>query len=149
FETGIADIRSDTAALLYTKEVTVFIEAPAWLRTLLDRLPLPTTQTDAEGKFELAGAPTGIITVLADKPGKFGVVKGGIVTAHRKEQSVGTLTLTAGRTLSGHVVAGKQPVAGARVYVGAAIEMQGQHLAIGQPASKTDADGRFALSGLA
>jgi acyl-CoA synthetase (AMP-forming)/AMP-acid ligase II len=148
-ETGIADIRPDTAALLITKELSTIIEAPAWARQLLEKLPLPTAVTDAEGAFKLTGAPTGIITVLADKPGRFGVVKGGIATAHRKEQSVGTLTLTSGRTLSGRVVAGKQPVANARVYVGAAIELQGQHIAIGQPAGRTDNDGRFALSGMA
>jgi len=149
FETGIADIRPDSVALVYTKELNARIELPAWARQLLERLPLPTTPTDQNGDFKLVGAPTGIITVIADLPGKFGVVKGGIPTARRKEQSVGTLTLTSGRTLSGRVVAGKQPVAGARVCLGAAIEIEGQHLAIGQPAGTTDNDGRFALGGMA
>ena len=149
FETGIADIRPDSVALIYTKELNARIELPRWARQLFERLPLPTTPTDHNGEFKLVGAPTGIITVIADLPGKFGVVKGGIPTARRKEQSVGTLTLTSGRTLAGRVVAGKQPVAGARVCVGAAIEIEGQHIAIGQPAGATDGDGRFALGGMA
>ena len=147
-EAGLQDIRADSVGLFLVSEMKMVFELPAWARALVDRLPIPTTLSGSDGRFTLAGAPTGVITVLCDKPGKLGLVKAGIPTARKKEHAVGTLSLSCGRTISGRVVAGKTPVAGARVYAGAAIEVEQQHVAIGQPAGRTDADGRFALSGV-
>lgn len=146
-EAGLQDIRSDSVGLLLAAEAKMVIELPAWARALLDRLPIPATTTREDGGFTLVGAPTGIITLLADKAGRLGVVRGGLTTGRKKEMNVAPLTLTSGRTLTGRVVAGKAPVVGARVYAGAAIEVEKEHVAIGQPAGRTDADGRFTLSG--
>jgi acyl-CoA synthetase (AMP-forming)/AMP-acid ligase II len=147
-EAGLQDIRPDSVGLFLVSEMKTVFELPAWAHSLFDRLPIPTTLSGSDGKFTLAGAPTGVITVLCDKPGRLGLVKPGIPTARKKEHAVGNLALSSGRTISGRVVAGKTPVAGARVYAGAAIEIDKEHVAIGQPAGRTDADGRFALSGV-
>lgn len=154
-QVGVQDIRSDSAALVAVDPVRTVMAMPAPLRFLFDRLPLPTTRTEADGTFRVAGIPAGLVTVLADHPGQLGLVRGPIPTGRRAEQDIGTLRLPEGRTVSGRVVAGEQPLTGARLYVGATLPIgqifgvgEDGMLAIGQPTAPTAADGTFSLGGL-
>jgi hypothetical protein len=158
-EVGLQDVRSDSAALVAVTAapgrvdelMNMVVEMPSWLRAGFERIPLPTTETDADGRFRLPGVPAGVVTLLADRKGLLGVVKAGLPTGRRAETSAGTIRLSSGRTVTGRVLAGEAPLASARVLVGTALALpieEAATFAIGQPAGTTDADGRFALSGL-
>ncbi len=153
-QVGVQDIRSDCAALIAVDPIRTVMAMPPPLRFLVDRLPLPTTTTRADGTFRVAGVPAGIVTLLADHPGHLGLVRAGLPTGRRAEQDVGTLRLSYGRTISGVVSTGDVPLAGARLLIGAnlpvaeLIGMGSGSCAIGQPTAPTDATGHFELRGL-
>ena len=156
FDVGIPDVRRDSAAILAVTEaemkLRMVLDLPPLFQQILDRLPLPTTQTATDGTFSLPGVPAGIVTLLADAPRHLGVVKAGLPTGKRPEQKLQTIVLSSGRTVSGRAVIGKEPLAHAEIYVGTALPLpipdETARVALAQPAGTTDGDGRFSLDGL-
>jgi len=152
-QVGIQDIRTDCAALISVEGIKASVEMPPAMRLLFDRVPLPTTTTEGDGTFRLPGVPAGIVTLLVDKSGFLGTVRVGLPTGREAEHSIGTQRLGRGRSAGGVVMAGKEPLVGAKVRVGAVIPLPfgggDENLAaLGQPAGATDSAGRFALTGL-
>ncbi len=152
-QVGIQDIRTNSAALIDAAGLRMAVEMPGWLRSAFERLPIPTTATLADGTFQLPGVPAGLVTVIADHEGFVGLVRAGVPTGRREQLDVGTLRLSRGRHITGQVLAGEAPVAGAHLFVGALISLemlignQGM-VALGQPTGATDASGHFALDGV-
>lgn len=160
-QAGVTDIRSDAALLLSYEIVRTKFEMPPALRFVFDRLPIPTGRTQSDGTFRVAGVPAGLVTVMADHPGHLGVARA-VPTGRRKEAGVGTLGLGAGRSVTGTVLAGETPLAGARLYVGSTIPIgellgamipgaespEGVAVAVGQRCEATDGAGRFTIAGL-
>jgi hypothetical protein len=123
------------------------LELPEWVSALVDRLPVPTTHSDAEGAFRLAGVALGTAVGGVDKPGLVGVALGPVEVTGG-EHDVGTLVLKHGRTIRGVVEDSYgEPQPGIEVLAGA--EIVPGIAAILQPCGKTDAEGRFQLEGVA
>jgi len=125
------------------------VEPPGWVRAALDRLPVPTTLSRADGTFRLEGVALARIVGGVDKPGYVGVPIGPVEMGADAgaERDLGDLILTRGRTLRGVVEdATGDPVVGAEVYAGA--EVAPGTAAILQPCGATDGEGRFELVGV-
>ena len=125
------------------------VPTPAQAR-LLDRLPIPQTRTDVEGRFEIAGVPVGLATLLVDDGEHLPTAQGPIPTGVAGgERDVGRIILQDGRTLRGQVVdAQGEPVAGARVMAGSDIVGIPVQATVVRPPRITDDEGRFELRGL-
>lgn len=145
------DFRSDSLIAIGLTamggEGHLILEPPGWIRGMLDRLPVPTTQSAADGTFRLEGVPLARVVGGIDKRGYVGVPLGPIDMA-QGDQNLGDLVLTRGRTLKGVVedtygesVADVEVFAGAELFPGVA--------AVLQPCGRTDAEGRFELTGVA
>lgn len=163
---GITDIRSDSALLLSVQEtITTRFAMPGPMKFAFDHLPIPTGATDSDGAFRIAGVPAGLVTVMADKPGFMGNARAH-KTGKSAESNMSTLGLQRGLTISGQLLTGTQPLAGANVMLGARLPL-GQLLgaftafaandaggvdavcaAIGHPTDPTDSSGGFRISGL-
>jgi len=151
FQFGAADVHEDGGVLFEDPrkggEWGVF-RFPPIVRKVLERVPIPATETAEDGTFILAGVPLGIVSVLVDEPGFVTLVHGPVPTgAGGGERSIGTLTIDEGDELAGVaktandiVVAGAEIMFGAKTQVGEA--------ALLRPGGVTDADGRFHLLGL-
>ncbi|MBX3160236.1 MAG: sigma-70 family RNA polymerase sigma factor [Deltaproteobacteria bacterium] len=112
----------------------------------------PRPFASADGKFELpAVAGTHMITVSG--PGFVEKRVSDVVVAEGKPTDLGTITVTAGRSLSGRVLdENGVPVAKAKVAAGALLTGGGKELyipneSIGAKDTETDADGRFSFAG--
>lgn len=145
------DFRSDSliAVSLTTMggEGHMIIELPGWVRAALERFPLPTTQSAADGAFRLEGVPLAQVVGGIDKRGHVGVPLGPLDLSGG-DKDLGDVVLSRGRTIRGVVedtfgeaVPGVEVYAGAEIFPGVA--------AILQPCGETDAEGRFALAGVA
>ncbi len=122
------------------------IELPGWIRQLVDRFPVPTTHSGADGRFRLEGVPLAPVVGGIDMPGYVGVASGPHDMS-AGQLDLGDTALVRGRTVRGVVEDGfGEPVAGAEVYAGA--ELFPGIAAILQSCGATDADGRFELSGV-
>jgi carboxypeptidase family protein len=122
------------------------LELPSWVDALVDRLPIPTTTSAADGTFRLVGVALGEIVGGVDKPGLVGVPLGPVTVTG--EHDLGALVLKNGRTIRGVVEDSfGEPQAGVEVLAGA--EIVPGIVAILQPCGKTDAEGRFELGGVA
>ncbi len=153
FQFGAADFDAAGAIAgrdFRSKEFMV-IGVPAWARGLFERLPIPATKTDADGKFTLAGVPQGQSTVVVDFPGLLALSKGPLPTGKAGNvKDLGTLVLEAGETLNGKVVTGDgKPVANAQILVGNSLTggMMGAPTFM-KPYGTTDANGAFVAGGL-
>jgi hypothetical protein len=127
--------------------VRFLFEVPDWLGLVEERLPLVTTRSDARGAFEFDSAPAARVTLLVDRPGRMAVAAKTLVLAPGAESDVGELELGAGRTLTGRVLdAAGQPVAGAEVRGGRVEDARVP--AVFAAATRTDAEGRYRLTGI-
>ncbi len=127
-------------------EPTVVVP-PRWLARLLDRLPVPTARTAADGSFRLEGVARARCAGAIDRPGLVGAALKGLDLTDG-EEDVGDVVLARGRSVRGFVEdPDGEPIAGAEVLAGA--ELVPGFFAILQPCGPSDADGRFALAGVA
>lgn len=143
---GVQHLQRSSVVMVWNQRRAAVLPLPAWAQDLLDRLPLPTTHTAADGTFVLAGAPPGLITTLIDHPAFVGTLVGPTPSGRSGERDLGILPLDPGRTLHGRVIdAEGEPVAGAQVAAGPVLAIHGVVIA---RATTTDADGRFAIARL-
>ncbi len=123
------------------------IDLPGWVRALIERFPVPTTQSGADGSFRLAGVALAEVIGGVDLSGYVGVPFGPLDMTSGAHD-LGTLVLRRGRTVRGVVEdPSGEPVVGAEVHAGA--ELVPGIVAFLQPCAPTDEDGRFELTGVA
>jgi hypothetical protein len=120
---------------------------PPWVRTVFDKLPIPTTHTDSAGAFVVRGVAPGTNAVLVNYPDHVALVKKGVRVKAGKEKKVGKLSLAEGEIAQGKVVdTADNPIAGVEVMIAT------RHPAIpvhfGSFTKPTDEKGQFELSGL-
>ncbi len=123
------------------------LELPGWIRALLDRLPVPTTLSAADGSFRLAGVALTQVVGSIDLREYVGLAFGPLDMAGGT-QDLGAVVLKHGRTVRGVVEdSSGDPVVGAEVHAGA--ELVPGIVAILRPCGPTDEEGRFELGGVA
>ena len=107
-------------------------------------------QTDAQGKFRLAGLPAGGLHLQALSKSDLAARKDG-VRVRKGEEAEADLKLRPGTAVSGTVIeeGTRHPVAGARVSAYAAAGFARFARRRAERATRTDARGRFRLAGLA
>ncbi len=69
---GLAAIRQGGTVLSSDRGGFV-LEVPTWLDAWIDLLPIPSTQTDGQGRFELNGVGTSVASLFVDHP-RHGVI---------------------------------------------------------------------------
>ena len=145
-QTGALDVREGIVLTGEDEKGGVGFELPPSAFVLLDRLPIPTTTTLADGSFRLEGVPLGMVSGGADLAGHV-AAKIGPINMTATEIDVGELELLFGRTVTGSVknLAG-EPVAGVSVSAGALHPLF--EVAIMQPAGVTDELGQFSVQGI-
>lgn len=148
---SVHEFRSDS--LIAVNRITMggegqeIIDLPDWVRRLVDRLPVPTTWSDSDGRFRLAGVPLTEIIGAVDKRGHVGLPLGPFEMSG-PEIDVGEQVLARGRRVRGVVEDPfGEPASGVEVFAGA--EVAPGVAAILQPCGTTDDEGRFELSGVA
>lgn len=145
------EFRSDSlisiGAIPLGGEKPTIIELPDWIRASIDRFPVPTTYSSADGGFRLEGVALAQVVGGIDKRGYVGVPLGPLDVSGG-EHDLGEVVLAHGRTIRGVVEDGYgEPANGVEVYAGA--ELFPGIVAILQPCGPTDDEGRFELSGVA
>lgn len=147
-QSGVADFRMGGGVLVDEDEIQLTVVPPPSLARLEQLLPFPTTVTDSEGRFELPGVRPGLVSVVLDDNVHLTVVEGPTPTGEAGGTlDLGDLTMPDGLTQRGRVVdADDEPVAGAEVMVGNQLIFG--PVAILRPPVRTDAEGRFAVTGL-
>ncbi|MEZ6017103.1 MAG: carboxypeptidase regulatory-like domain-containing protein [Planctomycetota bacterium] len=146
-EVGVLDLREDSVIAGGERGQPKAFSIPTLIGAQISKLPIPTTYSGTDGSFRLEGVPLKRVVGGADHPGHVAALipgfemKGG-------EHDLGELELVYGRTLTGRVVdSAGQPIEGAEVVAGAMLALA--PAGIMQPASTTDADGRFSVRGVA
>ncbi len=144
-----AEYREGGAILIHEEnlERPILIDPPGSIDRLTSRLPLPTTQTDADGRFSLQ-VPPGMVTMIADDGRHAANSAGPFPTgAAGGERDVGAITIYDGTTFNGRVVdrdgAG---VVDAEVYVGNTFSLA--PVSIMRPPTRTDENGNFQMEGM-
>ena len=123
------------------------IELPDWVRRAIDRFPVPTTQSAADGTFRLEGVALAKVIGGVDKRGYVGAPLGPLDLTGGTHD-VGDVVLARGRTVRGVVEdSSGDPVVGAEVFAGA--ELFPGVAAILQPCGLSDDEGKFTLTGVA
>src|SRR5690606_22522398 len=124
----------------------VVIRMPGWAKRLWRELPVPTTTTDAEGRFKLEGLDPGMNVVAAIHPGLCPAVQKNVKLDPGETRDIGQLVLREGEIAAGRVVdAAGKPVAGAQVLVGNRLHMP--PIAFARETT-SDARGQFECKGL-
>jgi protocatechuate 3,4-dioxygenase beta subunit len=146
-ELGLVDLRADSLlAWAPSADGLSAIELPRLVVEQLERLPISTTTTAADGSFRLAGVPLARVSGGVDHPGHVAA----IIPAFDMpagERDLGELELTFGRTLVGRVVdAAHDPVAGVEVQAGVLQSLA--PFGVLHPAGVTDSAGKFSLRGV-
>lgn len=114
---------------------------PRWLARLIDRLPVPTTTSGADGTFRFPAVPIGSLSVVVDRAGYVAACKGPFPSG-TTGRDVGSIEMTRGRTVTGNVVdAAGRPVPDAEVVLGVMPEVGG--IVVARRCGRTDANGRF------
>lgn len=147
----IVDFRTDGGVLFDTGDPdlgTYTFTVPSSLASLERLLPIPTTYTDADGKWELIGHPSGMPMLLYDEGHHVGRSQklaptgppGSVV-------EVGEVPLDEGVVLSGRVVDERgDPVPDAEVMAGNVLTIA--PVAILHAPVRSDAEGYFRIDGL-
>lgn len=142
-ELGLPEFRPESVLFVFERRPIV-VDLPGWMRAYADRLPIPTTWTDAEGRFALDTVPAGEVSVFVDHPGRVPASEWLGVLEPGAERDL-TIRLEDGDTAGGRVVdADGEPVQGAEVMV-AGVPVPAL---VAHPAGRTDGQGRFSISGL-
>ncbi|HEX6813429.1 MAG TPA: hypothetical protein VF384_17555 [Planctomycetota bacterium] len=118
------------------------VEMPAWVRSAFEHLPIPSTRSDTEGRFRLAGVVPGSNLLATTAAEHLSDVKPSVVVRAGQVKDVGNVKLKHGEELTGRVLdsAGK-PVADAEVLAGSTLAQVPFDFA--RRLASTDADGRF------
>lgn len=133
------------AILVPERGGNVVLRMPPWVSRLVDRLPVATTRTAADGVFELRGVQPGRNVLVVTAPGRLPAAKAGLKLAAGERREVGEVRLREGEEVSGRVVDHDgRPVAGAEVLLGQAGLAP---VVFASPAGPTDAQGRFVARG--
>ena len=99
-----AALDSKTPVLVQqNKYVSVLVEAPIRTQELIESLPFTTTTTAADGTFELAAAPLGELSLLADHADHSSALVR-VNSSSPGGGSVGDITLESGLSLTGRLV---------------------------------------------
>lgn len=104
FISGVQDYRKGCSFLIRDSSRNFVFNMPAAFASLAERLPFPTTYTDAEGKFRLEGVPLGLHTVIVDREEFISSREGPVGTGDGGEHDVGAIVLHDGVALKGKVV---------------------------------------------
>lgn len=148
FQFGIEDIRRGCGVMVEVLDAPKAFEIPPVVWEYEKLVPIPTTYSGADGTFRLPGVPLGMVTVVADHPGKKAVTKTQ-ASGKGRERAIGDLYLGDGFVVRGQVVDGAEnPVAGIDVLVGIRNPAVPVPAALLQPAGRTDGKGFFELAGL-
>lgn len=138
---GLEHLRDDSFVMIHDRGILDATPIPAWARQILDRLPIPTTRTSADGTFRLTGVPTGMVTAIVDHDRYIAAVKGPMPSGKGGARDVGDILLGDGVTAVGQVVdADGEPVGGVPVLVATIPELDVVAFA---RTTTTDAEGRF------
>ena len=122
------------------------IELPGWVRAAVERFPLPTTMSKADGTFRLEGVALAQVIAGIDKAGLVGW-NAGPLDLTGGAHDVGDVVLKRGRTVTGVVEdSSGDPVVGVEVFAGA--ELVPGIAAVLQPAGVSDEEGEFRLEGV-
>ena len=144
----LANLRAESALALIDDDEAAVIELEPWIRDAIDCLPLPTTHTDAEGRFALRASLDPEAIVIADHPGLAAAVVGPLTPASGASRvALGDVVLDVGTPLEARVLdAAGEPIDDAEVLLGrVAVE---DILGVLQPAERAGR-GRYTLDGLA
>ncbi|MHC4844781.1 MAG: carboxypeptidase regulatory-like domain-containing protein [Planctomycetota bacterium] len=148
----IADFREGCGVLISKEETDldrdIVFRPPANLAVLERRIPVPTTYTDAEGRFELPGVHPGLVSLVVDEPAHQSRVMTGVATgAGGERRDVGKVYIQNGVKLSvtvedkdGEPVLDSLAMAGNAMGVAPAAIMR-------EPVSRAE-DGTFLFEGL-
>lgn len=146
----LLSVRADSSLLLEERDGGDVVALPTWLRDVLERLPMPTAQTDGNGRYTLP-APIGTpFFAAADDAGRRHAISEPQVlpAAGGGPRELPALVLERDPILVGRVESAEgAPAAGVEVLVGAGRAQF--DVRVLQPAGTTDAEGRFAIGGLA
>lgn len=124
----------------------LLIELPGWVRSAIERFPIPTTHSAADGTFRLEGVPLTNVLVGVDRRGLVGASAGPIDMSGGLHD-LGDVVLKRGRTVTGVVEDDSgEPVPGVEVFAGA--ELVPGIAAMLQPAGLSDENGEFRLEGV-
>lgn len=120
---------------------------PLAMSKLVSLLPVPTTSSGEDGRFELPGVTPGLVTLAVDEADHLVSMQGGVATgAAGGERDVGDVMLGAGLTVKGRVLDGAgKGVAGATVLMGNPLGVIPGAVLRGPYV--TDAEGGFAARG--
>jgi hypothetical protein len=118
------------------------LEMPAWVKGAFENLPIPSTHSDADGRFRLVGVVPGSNMVATTNVGFLSDVKPSIQVRAGQVKDVGRIKLKRGEELTGQVLdAAGKPVVDAEVLAGSTLSMGPFDLA--QKVGKSDAEGHF------
>ncbi len=121
---------------------------PPWVKTAFDSLPIPSTHTDADGRFRLVGVVAGNNMLATTANGFLSDVKPSVQVRAGQEKDVGKIRMRHGEELSGRVLDTQgKPIAEAEVLAGSTLNIAPVDLA--QKVGKSDAEGRFSAQGFA
>lgn len=146
---GVQEIRPGCGVLVTIEEPPLFIEIPPIVWTFERLLPIPRTETDADGNYVLPGVPLGLLSVVADKQNLAAGMRGPFPSGKGPERKVPDIYLLDDNRVEGLILdTNGAPIAGAEVKAGVPLTSIPAPVCLLQPAGKSDADGRFSLRGL-
>ncbi len=134
-------------ALFFSEgDKTFVVEMPKWVAQRLEHLPIPTTLSDAGGKFRLVGIDPGANLFAITSRGHLPHVNPALRLKPGQKRDLGTIRLKDGEAATGRVVDGHgAPVVGAEVMI--ALKSVGVPFHFATKADPTDAQGHFSLAG--
>ena len=125
----------------------VFLERPTWAAVLEAQMPLPTTQSGADGTFVLPHVGFGRLTLSLDHPDFVAASRTAEPEAGVTEHDFGELPLSHGATVRYQLRAGDTPPIGARVHAGAAERLGAMgSAAFGRDLGLVPSEGELALA---
>lgn len=137
-------------ALLSREPQTPFqvLLMPPWVKRVFEHLPIPSTRSDATGRFRLAGLVAGSNMIATTKEGMLSDVKASVMLKAGQTKDLGRIRLKRGEELVGRVLdsLGK-PVPGAEFVAGSTLAVAPIDLA--SRIGVTDAEGRVRRNGFA
>ncbi len=122
----------------------------ASMSRLLDRLPIPQTTTDEDGRFAVSGVQPGLATLVLDDSRHLTMADGPFPTgAPGGTRDIGTLSMADALSVAGRVVDDDdEPIVDATVMLGTNVPGLPITATILQPSVNSDGEGRFVVEGL-